>query len=70
MIFVAAAAILASSVQRLLHPVALESVGIGLAISTFASAINGAVRVLLIRTGRRQRSVTLTADGKHLLTDV
>lgn len=70
MIFVAAAAILASSVQRLLHPAALESVGLGLAISTFASAINGAVGVLLIRAGRTYRSVTLTADGKHLLTDV
>lgn len=70
MIFVAAAAILVSSVQRLLHPVALESVGIGLAISTFASVINGAVGVLQIRAGRTHRSVTLTADGKHLLTDV
>jgi cation diffusion facilitator family transporter len=70
MIFVAAAAILASAVQRLLHPAPLESVGIGLAISTLASVINGAVGLLLIRAGRAHRSVTLTADGKHLLTDV
>ena len=70
LIFVAAAFILVSSIQRFLHPVALESVGIGLAISTVASALNGAVGVYLIRTGRRHRSVTLTADGKHLLTDV
>jgi cation diffusion facilitator family transporter len=70
LIFVAAAFIMVSSVQRFLHPVALESVGIGLAISTVASALNGAVGVYLIRTGRKHRSVTLTADGKHLLTDV
>jgi cation diffusion facilitator family transporter len=70
LIFVAAAFILATSVQRFLHPVALESVGIGLAISTVASALNGAMGVFLIRTGRTHRSVTLTADGKHLLTDV
>jgi len=70
MIFVAAAAILASAVQRLMHPVALESVGAGLAISTLASVVNGAVGVLLLRAGRVHRSVTLTADGKHLLTDV
>ncbi len=70
MIFVAAAVILATSVQRFLHPAALESVGLGLAISSFASVINGVVGMLLIRTGRAHRSVTLTADGKHLLTDV
>lgn len=70
LIFVAATFILVTSIQRFLHPVALESVGIGLSISTVASALNGVVGVYLIRTGRRHRSVTLTADGKHLLTDV
>ncbi len=70
MIFVAAAVILVSSVQRFLNPVALESVGLGLAISSVASVVNGAVGLLLVRAGRAHRSVTLTADGKHLLTDV
>ena len=70
MIFVAAAVIIATSVQRFLHPQPLESVGLGLAISVLASAINGAVGYLLIRAGRAHRSVTLSADGKHLMTDV
>ena len=70
LIFVAAAFILVTSVQRFLHPVALEKVGVGLAISTLASALNGAMAYVLIRAGRAHRSVTLTADGKHLLTDV
>jgi cation diffusion facilitator family transporter len=70
MIFVAAGFILVSSVQRFLHPAALESVGLGLAISTVATAVNGAVGMLLLRAGATHRSVTLTADGKHLLTDV
>ncbi len=70
MIFVAAALILVSAVQRLLHPVALERLGIGIAVASVASAINGAVGLLLIRTGRRHRSATLTADGRHLMTDV
>lgn len=70
MIFVAAALILASAVQRFLHPVELERVGIGLAISMVATALNGAVGLLLIRAGRRHRSATLSADGKHLMTDV
>jgi cation diffusion facilitator family transporter len=70
MIFVAAALILASAVQRFIHPVALEHVGVGLAISTAATAINGVVGLILIRAGRAYRSATLAADGKHLLTDV
>jgi cation diffusion facilitator family transporter len=70
MIFVAAAFILVSSVQRFLHPAALESVGLGLAISTVATAVNLAVGMLLLRAGTAHRSVTLSADGKHLLTDV
>ena len=70
MIFVAAALIIVSAVQRLLHPQELEKLGIGLAITLVATAINGAVGWLLIRVGRAHRSATLVADGKHLMTDV
>ena len=70
MIFVAAGFIIVTSVDRLMHPAPAQSLGLGLAISTVASVINGAVGMLLIRTGAKHRSVTLSADGKHLLTDV
>ena len=70
MIFVAAGFILVSSVQRFLHPAALESIGLGLAISSVATAVNWAVGLLLVRAGTAHRSVTLSADGRHLLTDV
>ena len=51
MIFVAAAVILVTAVQRLFNPVELESLGIGLAISLVATGINGFVGLLLIRVG-------------------
>lgn len=70
MIAVAAAVIIYTAVERLINPRDLESVGIGLLISVVASILNGAVAFLLIRAGRRHRSITLEADGKHLLTDV
>ena len=70
MIFVAAIAIIISAVDRFLHPAALENIGIGLGISVFASAINGGVAFVLLRAGRQYKSVTLRADGKHLMTDV
>ncbi len=70
MIFVAAALIIVSAVNRLMHPQELEKLGVGLAITLLATAVNGAVGLLLIRVGRAHRSPTLVADGKHLMTDV
>lgn len=70
MIFVAAAVILVSAVDRFLHPQGLENVGFGLVVSVVASLINGGVAWVLTRNGRRRRSMTLVADGKHLFTDV
>ncbi len=70
MIFVAAVFIILSSVRRFLDPQPLENVGVGLGISIVAAVLNGAVAMLLLRAGRRERSVTLVADGRHLLTDV
>jgi len=70
LVFVAAGAILWTSIQRLLHPIPLEQAGWGLALSTGASLINLGVGLLLVRAGRRHRSMVLVADGRHLLTDV
>ncbi|MBK7723198.1 MAG: cation transporter [Austwickia sp.] len=70
MILVAAFLIMWPAVDRLLHPQALENVGIGLVISVVASVVNGAVAFVLLRAGRRYRSSALTADAHHLLTDV
>lgn len=70
MILIAALAIMWSAVERFMHPRALENVGIGLGISVVASVVNGAVAFVLLRAGRKHRSLTLIADGKHLMTDV
>ena len=70
MIFVAAVFILVTSVQRFLAPEPLENVGVGLGISVAASVLNGVVAFVLMRAGRKHTSITLVADGKHLLTDV
>lgn len=70
MIIIAAVVILITSVERFLNPKPLESLGLGLAISVLASVVNGVVAMVLLRAGRRHRSLTLTADGKHLMTDL
>lgn len=70
MIFGAAALIIFAAVLRLAHPQPVEQLGVGLIISALAALINGAVGMYLIVVGRRHRSITLEADGKHLLTDL
>lgn len=70
MIFVAAASIIVFAVIRLFDPRPLEQLGLGIAISLVATLANGAVGVILMRAGRRHNSITLRADGKHLMTDV
>jgi cation diffusion facilitator family transporter len=66
----AAVSIAYVAVGRLLHPASLESIGPGLAVSVGASLVNLGVATTLIRFGRRRRSITLEADGRHLMTDV
>lgn len=70
MILLAAIVIIGTAVERLITPRELEAAGIGLAISTVASLLNGGVALVLLRAGREHRSPVLIADGRHLMTDV
>lgn len=70
LILVAAMAIMAAAVQRLLAPQPLESLGIGLVLSMVSSAMNGALAWAMLRKAREHRSVALEADARHLFTDV
>lgn len=70
MIVIAAGLIVYAAVDRLVNPQPLEDLGIGLAVTLGATLVNGAVGWILLRQGRRHRSMALVADGKHLMTDV
>ena len=69
-ILLAAVLIAMAAVPRLLDPQPLEQLGIGLALSLAATAINFAVSRVLLAAGRRHDSITLQADAHHLMTDV
>lgn len=43
---------------------------VGMAVSVFASAVNAGWAYVLLTQGRKARSPSLVADGRHLLTDV
>ncbi|HEX7380998.1 MAG TPA: cation diffusion facilitator family transporter, partial [Nevskiaceae bacterium] len=70
LVVVAAGLIIAEAVRRLLAPRGLEAIGAGLSVAVVAGLINLAVARVLLRAGRRHGSVALTADGRHLMTDV
>lgn len=70
LIVIAAFTIAWSAVQRLLAPQPVEQIGWGLALSLLATAINGGVALVILRGGKRLRSISLRANGQHLLTDV
>ena len=70
LILAAAVGIAWTAIDRLVYPRPLGTLGVGLALSCAAAAVNGAVALLLLRTGRAHRSIVLEADGQHLMTDV
>lgn len=70
LILVAAVTIGVQAVDRLVDPRAIEQIGLGLTLSVVASVVNFAVARALLTAGREEQSATLSADGKHLMTDV
>ncbi|MXQ11144.1 cation diffusion facilitator family transporter [Microvirga makkahensis] len=70
LIIVAALMILREAYFGLLSPRMLDAPAFGLAVNAAATVVNGFWSWVLIRQGRRLRSPAVTADGRHLLTDV
>jgi cation diffusion facilitator family transporter len=70
LIVLAAFSIIWSAVPRIIHPQPLENVGMGLLVAVGASLINLAASTILVKNGKKYNSITLEADGKHLMTDV
>jgi cation diffusion facilitator family transporter len=70
LIFGAAGAIIWSAAGRLLAPRPLETVGLGLVVSTVSSVINLAVALAMRRAAVRFRSIALDGGSRHLMTDV
>ena len=70
LIIFAALGIFASAFSHLADPRPLPFLRGGLLILLGTAAVNLVLGVCLIRVGKRTASLTLTADGRHVLTDV
>lgn len=70
LILIAAVCISVTAVGRIISPRPLEQAGAGLIVTTIASLINLGVARILLYVGKKSNSITLEADGRHLMTDV
>ena len=70
LIIVAALVILDHAWRSWRDPGPIVSLGPGLALNLLATGLNAAWATVLLRTGRANRSMVLTADGRHLWADV
>lgn len=69
MIFLAALYIIYASIYKLMTGLQLSNLGVGTLLTAAATGINGVLGAYLVRTGRREHSLILVANGKHVLTD-
>ncbi|MFO8085258.1 MAG: cation diffusion facilitator family transporter [Desulfobacterales bacterium] len=70
LIIIAAIGIFKTGFSHILNPHPLDYLQTGIFILVGATALNLFLGILLIRMGKRNQSLILTADGKHILTDV
>ena len=70
LILIAAVGIFLKAGRQLWQPQPLPALPLGLGLLLGASLINLVLGLTLITVGRRTDSITLVADGRHILTDV
>jgi cation diffusion facilitator family transporter len=70
LIILAAIGIFKTGISHILYPHPLEYLQQGILLLAGASLVNLVLGILLLRVGKRNHSLVLTADGKHILTDV
>jgi cation diffusion facilitator family transporter len=69
MIVLAAGSIIVTTTQKWRHGLTLSHLGNGMILVLAAGVLNGFLGWYLIRMGKRNHSLILEADGKHVLTD-
>ena len=70
LILLAGGGIIWYSMQRLIEPRAIDSIGIGVLITGLSTIVNLIVARVLLRAGEEHDSIVLESDGRHLMTDV
>ena len=71
-VFIAVAALVVffRAYEEFVTPTGFSPDPLGLGVSAIATAVNAGWAWMLLRSGRKEKSPALEADGRHLLTDV
>lgn len=69
LMLLASVVIFFKAVEQMVQKPKLEELGLGLILLIAAMVVNGLVGGYLVRAGRKSGSITLEADGWHLLSD-
>lgn len=70
LIIIAAVLIVEATVGRLFNPVGFEDINLGMIISLCATCLNGILATIMFREAKKNRSMALEGDAKHLFSDV
>ncbi|TQS83390.1 cation diffusion facilitator family transporter [Candidatus Methanomassiliicoccus intestinalis] len=70
LVLIAAVLIFWEAAQRLLSPIEPSNLNYAIVVSLIATAINGIMALVLLRTSRASGSIALEGDAKHLFSDV
>jgi cation diffusion facilitator family transporter len=69
LILMAGTTIVVKALLDLVHPPDIENLDMGIFLSAIAGGLNYFMGKYLVKVGAQHRSITLVAEGKHLLTD-
>lgn len=69
LILLAAGVIIFTAIGDIIAGPTLESLSVGVIFISAAGIVNLGLGFYLVRTGKKTNSITLVADGKHVLTD-
>lgn len=70
LIFIASIWIIVESIKKLIHPKAIESIGIGFIVMFISAFVNHIVSKKLYKVAKEEDSIALEADALHLKADV
>lgn len=70
LILIAGLATIGKAIYNLFYPQLIEAIDTGILLTVVSGAVNFMLAQLLLRKGRQLDSITMTGDGRHLMTDV
>lgn len=69
LIFIAGLMIVYEAINQLLHPTGLHKLNVGIIITVITGVLNLALGAYAMKVGKKNRSATVQAAGKHLCSD-